>query len=378
MRAAVENVNIMILRQCREQMALGLEEVRKKVVAIEAIESGEKYPTFNQLSILAEMYNVPRWVFISEQLPSEYNFAKSVPAFRQFAEQTGGVFFDPKVRGVVAQVQQLRELVIELRQDFDEPIEPFQPPVIKTQNSTRVASAIRSWLNIRGSLPFQEWKEKLERKGIFVFMTDKYKGWSHIDKEVFRGLSIYYPVLPIIIINQSDARKAFSFTLFHELGHLLRKENVADSWHEPANKAAEKWCNELAGEVLMPENPFGEAARTENVSELHGIEKLARKFFVSTYACLVRLRSLQRISRQQYSDLERQLKEKYEEQQRILKESPRSLKRSRAKEVSEQYGQIYTATLLQAYHNKEISLHKLFKLFNLKYTSHGLDLVNKQ
>ena len=377
MRATVKNINVAILRQCREQMALGIEEVEKKVGAIEAIEAGERYPTFNQLSTLAKMYNVPRWVFISEQLPSEYNF-ESIPAFRQFREQTGEAFSDPKVRGVVAQVRQLRELVIELRQDFDEPIQPFRPPEVEIQHSspTKIAKAIRSWLNVENNLEFQGWKEKLEQKGIFVFMTDKYLGWSHVNRETFRGLSIYYPVLPVIIINDSDAKKAQSFTLFHELGHLLRKENVVDSWDEH-NKEAEKWCDKLAGEVLMPENQFRDAAKTERITELHDIERLAKKFWVSSYACLVRLRSLQKINQEQYSDFERQIKEKYEEQRRILKESSGGPSRDRVREVLNQYGHIYIRTLFQAYYNKEITLHKLGRAFNLKRASQVLELANK-
>ena len=234
MTTRVKNVKGAILRQCREQLALSLEEVKKKVKFIEDIEGGEKCPTFKQLNTLAKMYNVPRWVFVSDQLPSEYNYVKSVPAFRQFAEQAGEAFSDPKVRSVTAQVQQLHELVIELRKDMHEPIEPFCPPEVKIQSSssTQIAKAIRSWLNVEDNLEFPEWKEKLEQKGIFVFMTDKYRGWSHIRKGVFRGLSMYCPVLPIIIISDFDIKEAQSFTLFHELGHLLKKEHAVDSCHE--------------------------------------------------------------------------------------------------------------------------------------------------
>ena len=377
MTARVENINVAILHQCREQMALGIEEVKKKVGSIEAIETGKKYPTFDQLSALAEMYNVPRWVFISEQLPSEYNF-ESVPAFRQFREQTGEAFSDPKVRGVVAQVRRLRELVIDLCQDMDEPIQPFRPPEVEIQHSshTKIANVIRSWMNVENNLKFQGWKEKLEQKGIFVFLTDKYKGWAHIEKAVFRGLSLYYPVLPVIIINDSDAKKAQSFTLFHELGHLLRKENAVDSWNE-RNKGVEKWCDNLAGEVLMPENEFKDAAKIGNISELHDIERLAKKFLVSSYACLVRLRNIKRISQQQYLGFERQRKEEYEKLQRKLKESSGGPSRDRVREVLNQYGHIYARTLYQAYHNKEISLHKLGKAFNLKRASQVLELANR-
>lgn len=379
MTARVENINVKILRQCREQMALSIEDVKKKGISIEDIELGKRWPTFRQLDILAEMYNVPRWVFISEQLPPEYDYVKSMPAFRQFAKQAGEAFSDPKVRSVTAQVQQLRELVIELRKDMDEPIEPFRPPEVKIQSSsfTKIAKRIRSWLNVENNLKFPKWKEKLEEKGVFIFMTDKYKGWSHIEKTVFRGLAMYYPVLPIIIINQSDAYRAYSFTLFHELGHLLRKKNAVNSHYEPDGKE-EEWCNQLASEILMPENRFRDATKVERITEMHNIDKIAKKFLVSSYACLVRLWNLNIINQEQYSDFKRQMKENYEEQQRRMKENSGVPKRDKVKEAMNQYGQIYTSTLLQAYHNKEISLYKLSKLFKLKRISQGLELVVQQ
>ncbi len=380
MKTRVENINInvAILRQCREQMALSIEDVKKKGISIEDIELGKRWPTFRQLDILAEMYNVPRWVFISDQLPSEYNYVKSVPAFRQFAEQAGESFSNPKVRSVTAQVKQLRELVIELRKDMDEPIEPFHPPEVKIQSSssTQIAKAIRSWLNVENNLKFPKWKEKLEEKGVFIFMTDKYKGWSHIEKTVFRGLTMYYPVLPIIIINQSDAYRAYSFTLFHELGHLLRKKNAVNSHHEPDGKE-EEWCNQLASEILMPENRFRDATKVERITEMHNIGKIAKKFLVSSYACLVRLWNLNIIEQEQYLDFERQMKEEYEERERKKKESLGGASRDRVQEVLNQYGDIYIRTLFQAYHNKEITLHKLGKAFNLKRTSQVLELANR-
>ena len=381
MTTRVENINVEILRQCREQMALSIEDVKKKGISIEDIESRKRCPTFRQLDTLAEMYNVPRWVFISDQLPSKYNYVKSVPAFRQFAEQAEEAFSDPKVRSVTAQVEQLRELVIELRKDMDEPIEPFRPPEVKIQSSSFTAKAVRSWLNVENNLnlKFPKWKEKLEQKGIFIFMTDKYRGWSHIRKGVFRGLSMYCPVLPIIIISDFDVKEAQSFTLFHELGHLLKKEHAVDSCHESkkSKKKAENWCDRLAEEVLMPENEFRNATKVEKITELRNIEKLAKKFFITPSACLVRLQNLNIINRKQYSNFDRQRREKHEEWERKKKESLGGASRDRVREVLNQYGHIYIRTLFQAYHNKEITLHKLGKAFNLKRTSQVLELANE-
>lgn len=375
MVARVDYINRAILRQCREQMALNVESVKGKVPLIEGIEDGGKFPTYKQLDTLADLYKVPRWVFISEELPPEYDFVKSVPAFRQFTRQTEEVFSDPKVRGLVAQVGRLRELVIELREDIGEPVQPLRLPKVEGSGNSHseIASAIRSWLRVEGNLEFPGWRSKLEQKGIFVFMTDKYKGWSHIEKETFRGLSIYHPVLPIIIVNDSDVKKAQSFTLLHELGHLFRKENAVDSWSDQ-NKSIEKWCDKLAGEILMPRAPFLKEANRADMDRLEAIKKVAKEFHVSPYACLVRLRNLRKISQDTYSEFEGELEREYRELQKKQRENPGGGSRNRPKEVLEQYGRIYTDALFQAYYNKELSLHKLSKLFGLKQASQALEL----
>ena len=76
MAGKVENINVDILIQCREQIGLELFVVAKKVSKIEQIENGEQKPTFKQLDTLAHLYKVPRWVFISEKLPDKYKFNK--------------------------------------------------------------------------------------------------------------------------------------------------------------------------------------------------------------------------------------------------------------------------------------------------------------
>lgn len=128
MAGRVENINIQILKQCREQIGLDLFDVETKVKKIATIEEDEQKPTFRQLDILADFYKVPRWVFIADKLPDEYHFQKSVPAFRQFADNPYGIFDDYKIRGLTAKIEQYRELIIELREDMGEPIEPFNPP----------------------------------------------------------------------------------------------------------------------------------------------------------------------------------------------------------------------------------------------------------
>lgn len=363
--AAQFNLNLNILKQCREQMSLSLEQAAKHVRTISKIESGEKRPTYNQLDNLSDLYQVPRWVFIADDLPEEYKY-HNTPAFRKFKETS--IFEDSKVRKLVARVEQYRDLLIELRLDMDDPVQKFTPPdLVNTRDIEKTACAARQWLSIQGPRKFDHLKELLAQKGVFIFLTSKYTGWSHID-QAFRGLTITHPVMPIIIINDSDSRKAQSFTLMHELGHLIRDDTNIDS-ENTADSDIEKWCDKFAGETLMPASSGIWQQLTDD--ELADIKKLAKKFNVSPHACLVRLRQLEKIEQHIYDSRVAQLKEEYKQAQEQRKQGPA---RNRVKEVQNQFGKPFINTVLTAWRSKEITLHKAAKLLGLKRPQQFLDL----
>lgn len=374
MQASVTNSNPKILRQCREQLNLNIDDVKTKIPTIVDIEKGDRHPTFNQLDILEKLYKVPRWVFISEFLPARYQFKEVCPAFRQFADSPGEIFDNFKARSLTATVSQLRDLIMEFQEDMDEPVDSFASPALQKNISPEgAAKEVRKWLQVsEENFDFSQWKEKLEKKNIFIFMTSKYKGWSHIDKEIFRGLAIYYSTLPVIIINDSDAKKAQSFTLFHELGHLLRQESSIDGWNTHRQRQTEKWCDQFAGSVLIPAESVQDVDR--NINNLGFIDKIAKKFKVSPYACLVRMKQLEIISQTTYETFETALTARYKEQQKKFKDQPGGPPRNRPTEVLNQYGRIYANIVFQTYKNGDIGLHKLCKLFDLKRASHALQL----
>lgn len=67
------NFNIEVIKQCRRQMRLTEKDVRDKIsLDIKVIEKGLKQPTFEQIDKLSRLYQVPRWVFIAEEIPREY------------------------------------------------------------------------------------------------------------------------------------------------------------------------------------------------------------------------------------------------------------------------------------------------------------------
>ncbi|MDZ7821870.1 MAG: hypothetical protein U5N26_08695 [Candidatus Marinimicrobia bacterium] len=52
-------------------------------------------------------------------------------------------------------------------------------------------------------------------------------------------------------------------------------------------------------------------------------------------------------------------------------------RRDRSSETVRQYGRLYTRTLFRAYHNGEMGLYKMKKMFNLKNANHVLDMEKK-
>lgn len=375
MATRVHDVNPTILRQCREQAGLSISDVKSKIPTIETIEDGSRSPTFNQIDTLASMYAVPRWVFIADEMPDRYKFEQAIPAFRQFSRTRSQVFDQAKLRRVVARVERYREFMLDLIEDVDDSgVQPFAPPAISKDDSPEIAAEVlRRWLYpSTGPMEFYDWRATLESKGVYVFVTSRYPGWSNIDDLDLRGLSIYHDNLPVIVVNDSDSRKAQSFTLFHELGHVLRRESSLDDWGASLDPAAERWCDRLAGCFLMPEIDIDRViARTVDFDL---VKRAATSLRVSSYAILVRLRQLDRIEQSNFDRIRDQLFDEYEQQRARMRRSPGGPARNRPKEVLTQFGPTFTSLVLQAYNDREIGLQKTSSILGLKRPSQALEV----
>lgn len=369
MAQVIPPINVNILKQCREQLALSLDVVKSKMKFIDEFENNEKVPTLKQLSILADLYEVPRWVFIADELPKEYQY--NTPPFRRM--QGADIESHSKIHKLIARIEQYRKLFLELRADMDNPISEFVAPYI-LDDPVPTAVAVRQWLSLTEPLDFDGLRQKLEDKDIFVFCTNKYTHWSNINNTI-RGISIFYNTLPLIIINGSDYRKAQSFTLLYELGHVLRKKTVIDAWKRNSSKDENIdeifWCNMLASSVLMPEDWFAD----ESFDDLGTIKNLAKKIKVSPYTCLVRARQLNKINQNQYVRFQSILKAEYDEFQKKLKDAKGGPARNIVKEVKKQFNCSFIRAVINSYHQEYINLHQSTKILDLKTSSHFLELA---
>ena len=371
MPCRVENVNPEILRKCREQIALRIADVESRINKIDLIENGEMFPTFNQLNTLAELYNVPQWVFLRAKLPRQYNY-REMPLFRQYTGRESTLNGNYKARLIASRVEQFREVVLELSIDIDNQIPIFTPPDINANDVSDAAEKVRSWLQLGNkACGFDNLKKAVASKNVFIFMTSKFPDWSKVEHDEFRGFAIYRERLPIIVINSSDAVSAHSFTLMHELGHLIfNKKSVFSEFSESPQSKEEKQCNLFAGEILMPQNRFMEVVRNfvfaDGDDSLRQIDSYARNFKVSSLACAVRMLHLRIISHSDYKKIRASLLARVEKERKRGKKGKEGISRNIAREKFNQYGHICCQTIIQAYHEKEISLHKSYTQFGLK------------
>lgn len=375
-KEVINEINLVVLRQCREQIGLSVEEVRKKFPRIDKFESGEAKPTYKQLADIAELYVVPQWVFLKSELPDEYKLETN-SAFRKLVRTSE---FEPyQIKRLLSKVECFRELIIDFRNDSNEPIPTFSPPSVENVfDIVEVAKIVRKWLGCSDSdkYKFEEWRDIIESKGVFVFLTSKFSAWSKVDVSMFRGMAIYKEILPIIVINDSDAYKAQAFTLFHELGHLIKKQIALDSTDFDDDSVEEVWCNDFAGNILMPYSKFQNIGPPPKDPEkaFEQVISNAEQFAISPLACLVRMRKLKLIDEEQFKIIKSILDKKigdYKESQR----KSQNWSRNMADERIRQYGALYTSVVVDAYHAQEISLHRMCKLLELKRPQNALELA---
>jgi Zn-dependent peptidase ImmA (M78 family) len=101
-------------------------------------------------------------------------------------------------------------------------------------------------------LAFSYLREKTEAAGVYVLLLGNLgSNHTNIPVDTFRGFAIADPIAPFVVINDQDARAAWSFTAFHEVTHLwLGTTGISGT---SAEAKIERYCNDVAGEVLLPE-----------------------------------------------------------------------------------------------------------------------------
>jgi Zn-dependent peptidase ImmA (M78 family) len=302
-----------MFRWARERARLPSAALAKRFPKLGRWETGDEKPTLRQLENFAKATYAPLGYFFLPAPPEE---ALPVPDFRTIADAR----LKRPSPNLIDTVFAMQRRQAWLR---DERIEMGQAPLALVRSATvqtsvpKVTAAMRRALSIGEdwARQYPTWtaalralRSRIEAVGIIVVVNGIVGNNTHrkLDPEEFRGFVLVDEYAPLIFVNGADGKAAQMFTLAHELAHLWIGQdavfNLVDL--QPADTAAERFCNRVAAEFLIPESEM-RAAWPDARATGAPVDTIARRFKVSSLVAARRALDLALIARKAFFDLYR-------------------------------------------------------------------------
>lgn len=261
-------VNPKILKWARETAGLSVEEAVKKLnirdayglsadERLNALENGKQEPTRPMIVKMAKQYRRPLLAFYMSSPPRKGDRGQDFRTLPDNYSQIDDYLIDTLIRDVSARQSMIRAVLEE-----DEEVLPLDfigsfnitdglHPILKALRDIIKLDLheFRSQSNSTGA--FTVFRTRVQEAGIFVLLIGNL-GSHHtsIDVDIFRGFALADDIAPFIIINDQDSHSAWSFTLIHELVHLLLGQTGISGGNFELE--IESFCNLVAGEFLIP------------------------------------------------------------------------------------------------------------------------------
>lgn len=144
--------------------------------------------------------------------------------------------------------------------------------------------------------------DKADKLGVLVMVSGVVGSNPHrkLDPEEFRGFALADDRAPLVFVNGADTKAAQMFTLAHELAHLwLGETALSDSRPDSVpTREIEAWCNRVAAELLAPLSAVRAEYREEELPD--ALQRMARRFKVSTLVALRRIYDMGGLTREQF------------------------------------------------------------------------------
>lgn len=323
-------INKETLKFIREKKAVSFEYVTRitkfseEKVALWEDDSSEKFPTINQAKAIAKCYRVP---FAGLYMNCSDIDIKHLPQMRNLRTLPGATVDNSALNLAISDILSARELLIDSKQTLKESIPTFSLSVGNVEDVSLWANAIRNTLGLTSDMQYKckstrqlylFVRNAVEKAGVFVHC------FTGIDTEIVRGFAIFEDFLPIIGLNNEDRYPAKTFSIIHELVHLIKRSSAV--CNEMANSISsqkeEVFCNAVAGEVLVPRANLNKqlGSYTSGEIDLDIIDSLATKFSVSKEVICRRLFDTGKIVQNQYSSMMTAIRTAFESEREQMKE----------------------------------------------------------
>jgi Zn-dependent peptidase ImmA (M78 family) len=297
-----------MLRWAQDRSGIDPEALSRRFPKLADWEDEKVKPTLRQLEEFARATHAPIGVFFLTEPPVE---RIPIPDFRT-VEGRQISRPSPDLLETIYLCQQRQEWYRDYARSLREEPLPFIGTASIETDVERTAARIREALgfDIEDRRKCATWTEALRRfieladsLGVLVMVNGVVGSNNHrkLDPDEFRGFALSDGLAPLVFINGADTKSAQMFTLAHELAHLWLGQSALSNIEvssSPDNRI-EKWCNEVAAEVLVPLAIFrSELRRDEDLRE--ALDRLARLFKVSTLVVLRRLHDAGHLGRKDY------------------------------------------------------------------------------
>jgi Zn-dependent peptidase ImmA (M78 family) len=371
----IRQINSDRIRWCIDDFGIAPEELAERLnIAPErfsGVLTGSEGMTFNQLRAMAQFFGRGVLFFLEPGRVNEISVR--TPAFRSLSNEKPDL--SPEVKRLIERAERHREVYLTLREELGaDDLPRFNPPEVKGNEPGLAAAKMRTWLGLENdpaaTRDFAAYREAVEAKGILVLRSMGYVGgWQFPKNSSVIGFSLFFDICPLIVVRKQAAEPRQTFTLMHELGHLIlhRRSSIdveANLW---AWQGHERQANAFAGYLLVPDS-FLEAIRTAVPADVAGYDDWLTDWRttwgVSSEVILRRLLDTARLTQAQYDRYRAWRKARPAEQP---EEGGSRMYRHR--EPIHIFGQRYVRTVLDALSGNYITLNKASGfLDNLKIT----------
>ena len=283
----------------------------KAVDRLASLESGETEPTRPTLIKMAKQYRRPLVTFYLSKPPRKGDRGADFRTLTNQPSPVENALLDALIRDVQARQSMVRA-VLEDEEEGD-PL-TFIGSCDVSDGSQVVLEVLKRTLGIslseyrsqpNPSAAFDLLRESAGRVGVFVLLKGDLGSYhTALDTEIFRGFSIADEVAPFVVINDRDAIAAWSFTLLHELVHLILGQTGVGGFSVDNN--IERFCNDIAGEFLLPEREvkaLGLKGAQSTAVRIEWIGRFARRRNLSRTMVAYRAFRLDEVGQEDYETL---------------------------------------------------------------------------
>jgi len=274
-------VNQTILRWARETAGINIDDACHKLGINEtreltarerllALEDGIVEPSRPLLVKMAKQYHRPLITFYMDKPPIKGERGQDFRSLPDSYSKENIALVDAIIRNVI-----VRQSIVRAALEDEEDVES-----VSFVGSAKISDGVIKLVDLIYQIieldinkfykrpspneAFSLLRTHVESAGVFVLLIgDLGSHHSDVDIKAFRGFALADLYAPFIIINDNDSKAAWSFTLIHELTHILLGQTGVSGTSNDFD--IERFCNNVAGKFLLPDDELLKLKITHNL-----------------------------------------------------------------------------------------------------------------